>query len=164
MKSIVVAYGKDRTIGNEGGLPWQGALPADMHHFRELTLARTVIMGRKTFESIGRPLPKRQNIVVSRMSQLALENVTFARSLEEAYFLAEHDICVIGGGEIFRAALPDIDVVHATEIDAVFGGDTRFLELEPAEWDEIGREAHIADDRNQFDYSFVTYSKKISRD
>lgn len=141
-------------------MPWEGQLPADMRHFRELTLGRSVIMGRKTLESIGRPLPKRQNIVVSRMGFQAMEGIVVASSLEEAYSLANEDIFVIGGGAVYQASLADMDTAYTTEIDVGLKGDTYFPALDPASWQETQRQAHSADEVNAFDYSFVTYSKK----
>lgn len=160
MKNSIVAYDKNRTIGNEGGMPWEGQLPADMRHFRELTVGKSIIMGRKTLESIGRPLPKRQNIVVSRMGFLAMEGIIVANSLEEAYSLANEEIFVIGGGAVYQASLPDMDTIYATEIDASLDGDTHFPVLDALRWQETQRQTYLADEVNAFDYSFVTYSKK----
>lgn len=160
MKSIVVAYENNHVIGNGGSLPWEGSMPADMRHFRELTIGKSVIMGRKTFESIGRPLPERQNIVVSRLGGIAVNGIVVARSLDEAYELADHDISVIGGGQIYEAALPDMDIVYATEIDTNLEGDALFPELSKDQWSEQDRIEHAADDKNKYDYSFVTYIKK----
>lgn len=163
MKHIIVAYSNNRIIGNEGALPWERQMPADMHHFRELTIGRPVIMGRKTFESIGRPLPERRNIVVSRIAAIALDGIEVVRSLDEAYVLvADQEPFVIGGAELYRAALPDSDIIHATEIDVNVRGDTSFPELDDKQWQELDRIEYPADAKNAFDYSFVTYSRKNS--
>lgn len=158
MKSIVVAYEKNRVIGSENALPWQGALPADMKHFRELTLDGAVIMGRKTFESIGRPLPERQNIVVSRMAKLAIPQVVVVGNIEEAFASADREPFVIGGGEIYRQALPCVERIYATEINAEIEGNVTFPELDDS-WQEVAREKHARDERNAFDYDYVTYEK-----
>lgn len=161
MKYIIVAYDQNRVIGAGGKMPWQGHLPADMRHFRELTSGNPVIMGRKTFDSIGRPLPRRQNIVVTHQDIL-IDGATVVGSLAEAYAAAESDkdIYVLGGGQIYKQALDDADFVVATEIKARFeGGDTYFPEL-GADWQVIKREDFVADEANRYDYSFVTYAKQ----
>jgi len=159
MKSIVVAYEQNRIIGAGNSLPWQGKLPADMKHFRELTLNTTVIMGRRTYESIGRPLPHRQNVVVTRIANLAIPQVVVVGSLPEAFAAADNDAVVIGGGDIYRQALPYVDRVYATEINAHLEGDVTFPVLDSS-WQEIAREEHMRDDKNAFDYGFVTYDKR----
>jgi dihydrofolate reductase len=158
MKSIVVAYDTNRVIGGNNTIPWQGLLPADMRHFKELTIGKTVIMGRKTYESIGGPLPYRQNIVVSRQD-IEYEDAEVVHSLAHAYASAQSDIAIIGGAEIYTMALEDADVIHATEIHTVSNGDIRFPKL-PTAWAETSREDHLADENNKFDYSFVTYTKQ----
>jgi len=160
MKSIVVAYDKNRIIGRNGELPWAGSLPADMKHFREVTEGGTVIMGRKTYDSLPdrmRPLPNRQNIVLS-MGQVAGEGFQVAQSLEDAYSLANSDvISIIGGGQIYELAFPTVDQILATEIDTnVNDGDVRFPHLS-LEWHESERQDFESDDRNKYGYSFVTY-------
>lgn len=161
MKRIIVAYDKNRTIGRNGQLPWQGKLPADMRHFREITTGHTVVMGRKTFDSIGHVLPKRQNIVVSR-SDLQIEGALVASSLEQAYgFAIDDDIYVLGGSQIYEQALNDMDELCVTEIDASFEGDVYFPKLDPAVWVEISRQDFQADETNLYDYSFITYKNVV---
>ncbi len=158
---MVVAYDKHHAIGKGGERPWQGGkLRADMKRFRDLTRDKTIIMGRRTFETDigGHALPKRQNIVLSRDTFSAPDVIT-AHSLAEAYSLAAHDIVVIGGGQIYREALPDIDTIYATEIDGDIDGDAFFPELPHAEWKEISREKYTASEGNLYDYSFVTYER-----
>ena len=161
MKCFVVAYDKNRLIGGNNTLLWQGEMAADMRHFREITTGNVVIMGRKTYESIGKPLPNRQNIVVTRQPIL-IDGVLVAHSIEEAYELAEpgKDICIIGGGQIFELAMSTIDTIFATEIDASFNGDVYFSEL-PAGWTKISCEGHKTDDKNKYDYSFVILERKV---
>jgi dihydrofolate reductase len=158
MKSIVVAYDTNRVIGGRNTIPWQGLMPADMRHFKELTMGKTVIMGRKTYESIGGPLPYRQNIVVSRQD-IEYEDAEVVHSLAHAYASAQNDIVVIGGAEIYTMALEDVDVIYATEIHTNSNGDAHFPKL-PIAWIETSRENHSADEYNKFDYSFVTYTKQ----
>lgn len=168
-KSIIVAYDRLRTIGRGNSLPWAGQLPADLRRFKELTVNKSVIMGRSTFESLPevfRPLPQRQNIVLSRKA-LSIEGVTVAHSLDEAYTKAEQPIMVIGGANVYEQALPTVDKVYATEIVATIpDGDAFFPNLPEAEWepDLASQEFHIADDKNRYNYMFVTYIRKHLRD
>lgn len=161
-----MAYDQNRVIGQNGELPWGSSLPADLRHFREQTIDGTVIMGRKTFESLPeamRPLPRRQNIVLS-LGQVAFEGVQLAHSLEEAYGLAESEnVSVIGGEQIYRLALPTIDQVMATEIHTTIqDGDAVFPELSDEAWMVTEREPHTSDSQNAFDYTFVTYERRDS--
>lgn len=163
MKSIIVAYDTERAIGAEGTLPWHGKLPADMRHFKEITTGTSVIMGRKTFESLPekqRPLPNRQNIVVS-LSLKALQGVAVAHSLDEAFQAANYEPIVIGGGQLYEQALPHIQRVYATEIDTVsLNGDTFFPALPADEWRVEAEDIHPADIENHYAYRFVTYLRK----
>jgi len=163
MKSIVVAYDINRTIGREGQLPWMGKLPADLRHFKELTEGESVIMGRRTFDSLPenfRPLPNRQNIVLSLSAQ-AIYGVQVAHSLDEAYSLAGDDAFVIGGAEIYAQALPTIDRIYATEIEhRTVNGDAFFPVLPQAEWCIDDIQEFDADARNKYNYSFVTYIRR----
>nr|AIA14958.1 Dihydrofolate reductase [uncultured bacterium] len=160
MKSIVVAYDMERTIGRDNDIPWAGKIPADMRHFKELTEGTSVIMGRNTWDSIPeayRPLPRRQNIVVS-LTQQAFKGALAAQSLEEAFSLAEHEIMVIGGAQIYAQALPLVDRVYATEINThTEGGDTFFPELPSAEWYVDEAEMHLPEGKNLLPYNFFTY-------
>lgn len=163
MKCMIVAYSKNRVIGSKGGIPWQGKMPADMRHFKELSMGKTVIMGRKTYESIGRPLPNRQNIVISR-DNFSAPGVTTVHSLEAAYAAAEaDDVAIIGGGQIYAAALNDAHIIYATEIDAYVDGDVLFPEL-GGNWKERSRETFSADEKNAYAYSFVTYARISAED
>ncbi len=158
MKAIVVAYDQKRGIGADNDLLWGRDLPADLAHFKELTMGKTIVMGRKTFESIGRPLPGRQNIVVSR-GGVAADGVTTVASLDEAYAAAENDVMVIGGGQIYAQALEDVDILYATEVDAIFSAATVFFpRIDANNWREVVREHHEADERNKYAYDFVTYA------
>jgi dihydrofolate reductase len=167
MKSIVVAYDRLGTIGKDNKLPWAGKLPADMRRFRELTEGTSVIMGRRTFESLpdsARPLPNRQNIVVS-LSQQAFRGAEAATSLEDAFSKATHEAMIIGGATIYRQALPLVDRVYATRITAqVEGGDAFFPELSLEEWvptdyQYIEQDAAMGG-KNQYSCAFITYLRR----
>ncbi|HWT55486.1 MAG TPA: dihydrofolate reductase [Candidatus Microsaccharimonas sp.] len=158
MKAIVVAYDHAHGIGAANDLLWQRNLPADLAHFKTVTTGGTIVMGRKTYESIGRPLPNRQNIVVSR-SGFHAAGVLSVDSLQAAYQAAEHPIFVIGGGEIFAQALPAVDTVYATEVDATFPEASVFFPVLGPEWQEVSREHHEKDDKNLYNYDFVTYQR-----
>ena len=165
MVSLVVAAAENGVIGREGQLPWQ--LPADLKHFKALTLGHPVVMGRRTFDSIGRLLPGRTNIVLTgHPGWTPPVGVLVAHSLPEALALAAtqpggDEICVIGGGEIYRQALPGAAVVYLTEVHTtVPDGDTFFPTLSPTEWREETRQRHPADDRHAVPYSFVTLRRR----
>lgn len=153
--SLIVAAAHDGVIGREGGMPWH--LPADLRHFKALTLGKPVLMGRKTLQSIGRPLPGRRNIVISRDQGFRPHGVETARSLDEAIRMAGEgcgEIMVIGGGEIYRAALPLARRIYLTEIDMAVTGDTHFPDLPRPLWREAARQDFPAADGRP-GYSFV---------
>jgi dihydrofolate reductase len=160
MKTIIVAFDRLHGIGADNDLLWLRDLPADLKHFKELTTGHTVIMGRKTFESIGRPLSDRQNIVVSH-SHENLEGVEVAHSIEEAYTLAKSDIFVIGGAQIYEEALSSVDEIRATEVEAVFDNATVFFpEIDLTVWQEISRTHYDADESNKYPFDFVHYTRR----
>lgn len=161
MKNIIVAYDKQRGIGANNDLLWQRDLPADLKHFKELTKGSAIIMGRKTYESIGRPLPGRQNIVISR-GVLAIDGVAVVGSLEEAYEVSEaaKEQFVIGGGQIYALAVDTIDRIYATEVDALFSQASVFSpSLDMTVWREVSREHHAKDEHNKYDFDFVEYTR-----
>jgi dihydrofolate reductase len=161
MKNIIVAYDQDRAIGKLNKLPWEGEMPTDLRHFKRATDNSTVIMGRKTFQSIGSPLSGRRNIVISR----TLGNqpgVEIAGDLTSAYKMAGGDgeIFVIGGGDIFKDALESVDRIYATEIDAIFDDATvYFPELDTTKWRRKSHEKHHKDNLNRYDFDFVVYER-----
>lgn len=162
MKAAIVAYDHNRTIGNHGNIPWQGKMRADAHYFRDMTLGHPVIMGRGTYEAMGRLLPKRQNIIVTHQN-LHIDGAVVVGSLEDAYRVADaldEMVFVIGGGKIYESAMNDIDIIYATEIDAHTRGDARFPAIDLSIWRETKREHHEADEQNIYAYDFVTYSRK----
>jgi dihydrofolate reductase len=140
---LVAAVADNGVIGVDNDIPWR--LPSDMKHFRETTMGNTVVMGRLTYESIGRPLPHRTNIVVTRQQAWVAEGVLVARSVEDAVALAQGydgDVMVIGGGQIYRDAMPLADVQVLTEVHQTPSGDTFYPEFDRDEWTETRREAH----------------------
>lgn len=153
--SLIAAMGNGRVIGIENRLPWR--LPADMKHFRVLTMGKPLLMGRKTFDSIGKPLPGRTNIVVSRDPDFHPEGVMVARSIAEA-LSAENEaeeIMVIGGASFYAQLLPLAQRLYITEIHHDFPGDAFFPPWNPGEWHEIERDDHAADGGDIYPYSFV---------
>lgn len=152
MITAVAAMGHNRVIGQDGRLPWK--MPADLRHFRSLTRGQTILMGRKTWESIGRPLPDRENLVLSRSRDLVLEGARVV-TLDEA--LAIENLFVIGGEEIYRLFLPHLDRQELTEIHATFEGDSFYPEFSRQEWVESERVDYPADEENPYPFSFVTW-------
>lgn len=154
--ALIVAVADNGTIGNGNDLPWR--LPDDLRRFKTLTLGKPVLMGRRTFDSIGRPLPGRRNIVISRQPDLGIEGCEVAGSLPQAVALAGAvaEIMVIGGAQIYREALPLADVIHLTRVHAQVPGDATFGPLPPGQWREVSSELHPADERHAHAFSFVT--------
>lgn len=164
--SMIVATAQNRVIGRDNALPWY--LPNDLKYFKQTTLGKPVIMGRKTYESIGKPLPGRTNIVITRQTDYQPEGVKVVHSVAEARDLAE-SVCLIdgqeeamimGGAEIYTLALSDADRLYLTEVHADVEGDAYFPEYDKTEWQEISREDFSAEGPNPYDYSFVVYDKK----
>ena len=153
--SIIVAMAKNRVIGIDNQLPWH--LSADLKRFKALTLGNPIIMGRKTHESIGKPLPGRQNIIVTRNQDYKTEGCDIAHDLAAAIDMAEPDkeIFIIGGAQIYQQALSSVNYLYLTLVDIECQGDAHFPEWEHKEWQERAREDHPADDRNDYAYSFV---------
>lgn len=160
MKSMVVAYGNNREIGERGDMPWHRNLPADLQRFRQLTIGKSVIMGYNTYKSIGRPLAERENIVVT--SRRLPCGIIVAKSLEEAYERAEYEPCVIGGAMLYTAALESVDHIFATEVDGMFPNADTFFPPLTNDWQETSREHHRADERNLFDYDFVELERQTT--
>jgi dihydrofolate reductase len=154
--TLVVAMAKNGAIGLAGQMPWH--LPADLGHFKKTTWGKAIIMGRKTFQSIGKALPGRQNIVVTRNQEFTAEGCTLAESLENAISAAESDeVMVIGGGQIYREALEIADRMVVTEVDCEPEADTWLPEWDKSTWLEVGRRSFAADAGNPFAYSIVEY-------
>ncbi|HEY0788402.1 MAG TPA: dihydrofolate reductase [Thermoanaerobaculia bacterium] len=158
--TLIAAIARNRVIGKDGDLPWR--LPADMKHFKRTTVGHPLIMGRRTFESFGRPLPDRTNIVVTRRPHYRPEGAVVAASLDAAMKLAraeDVEIFIGGGEEVFRHFLPTADRMILTWIDEEFEGDTFFPEFDEREWRVVSREDHEPDEKNEYRYSFVVYER-----
>lgn len=156
MIKIIVAISKNRVIGNDNKLIW--SLPSDLKRFKQITTGNTVVMGRKTYESIGKPLPNRRNIIITRNSDYKIEGCEVANSLGEALMLCNNDCFIIGGGEIYKQSLPLADKLYLTVINEYFDGDTYFPEI-GNDWVKVSREDHEPDDKNKHKYSFIEYEK-----
>jgi dihydrofolate reductase len=159
MLSIIVAAARNNAIGNNNELLWH--MPADLKFFKETTLGHPVIMGRKTYESVGKPLPKRRNIVITRNADFSAEGVEVCHSLEEALGLLDEteENFIVGGAEIYKMSLPYCDRIYFTRIEGDFEADTFFPSFDPEEWQLKREEKHAADDKNPYDYSFLTYER-----
>ncbi len=155
--SLVAAIAENGVIGRAGGLPWR--LPDDLKHFKRLTVDHTVIMGRKTFDEVKRPLANRRNVVITRDPSFRPDGVTVVASLEEALALGatEEEVFVIGGGEIYRLALPYADRLYLTIVHASVEGDTYFPPFDQAAWVLDDELHHPADERHPLSFTFRTY-------
>jgi dihydrofolate reductase len=159
--SLIVAMAENRVIGRNNQLPWY--LPEDLRYFKRVTMGKPVVMGRKTFESIGKPLPGRTNIVVSRNPDFHAEGVRvvkdlmMARAVCESFAIVEgiEEVMVIGGAQIYEQALPMADRLYLTEVHAEVAGDALFPEFDRSQWRELGRQQFLAAEANPYDYSFV---------
>lgn len=159
--SLVVAAAANNAIGKEGKMPWH--LPNDMKHFKNVTWGLPVIMGRKTFESLGKPLAGRKNIVITRQSGWKAEGVVAVKNIEDALFVARQtdakEFMVIGGGEIYRALLDRAKRIYLTRVDAEPEGDTFFPSIDPSHWYLVSQKNHEADEKNAYNYSFQVWER-----
>ena len=162
-RSLVVAMARNRVIGRDNALPWR--LPADLAYFKRVTMGHPVIMGRRTHESIGRPLPGRSNIVVSRNRAYSAPGCLVVPSLEAAWEAAgdAEEAAVIGGTSLFAAALPSANRIHLTEVDAEVPGDTWFPEFDRSQWTETEVERHPRDERNEYPFRIVRLERRGAR-
>lgn len=158
--SLVVAVARNRVIGRDNQLPWK--LPADLAYFKQVTMGNPIIMGRRTHESIGRPLPGRHNIVVTRNAAFPAPGCTVVTSLEGAWRAASGagEACVIGGTMLFEETLPLADRIHLTEVDAEVPGDTYFPPFDRSEWIEREVLRHAADERHEFPFRIVVLDRR----
>lgn len=158
--SLIAAMAKDRVIGKDNDMPWH--LPADLQHFKKVTLGKPVIMGRRTFESIGRPLPGRRNIVITRNVNWSHDGVEVVSSTEMAMSLVVdvEEVMIIGGGKIYEQFLPMADSLYLTFIDLEVDGDTCFPDwTEVGHWQQVAQESHEPDDKNTLAYEFIKLEK-----
>jgi dihydrofolate reductase len=159
--SILAAVAENGVIGRGGKLPWH--LSDDLRHFKELTMGHTIVMGRRTWESIGRPLPGRQMVVVSRQPDYEAAGCQVVSSLDDALEIAgqidDDETFAIGGAEIYRLALPRADRLYLTRVHAKVEGDTRFPELDASQWRLLESQRHEADEKNDYPFSFEVYRR-----
>ena len=160
IRSLVVAMDRNRVIGRDNALPWR--LPADMAYFKRVTMGHPVIMGRRTWESIGKPLPGRHNIVVTRNCGYDAPGCTVVGSLEEAWKAAgdADEACVIGGTSLFEESLPIADRIHLTEVDAEVEGDTWFPPFDRSQWNEREVARQAADERHAYPFRILVLERK----
>lgn len=160
---ILVACDENRVIGKNNTLIWH--LPADLKRFKELTTGQVIIMGRKTYESIGRPLPNRINIVITRQTGYQPEGVIIVHSLEEALLKAKSlhrgDIYVVGGAEIYEQSMDLADEIELTQLHDIFDGDAFFPIIDEQIWQMVSKERGVTDEKNPYQYSFVRYVRKV---
>ncbi|MFJ7364004.1 dihydrofolate reductase [Peribacillus frigoritolerans] len=161
MISLMVAMDQNRVIGKNNKLPWH--LPADLQYFKKVTMGHPIVMGRKTFESIGRVLPGRENVIVTRNQEFKAEGCVVLHDIAQIKMFADnHDeeVFVIGGAEIFKEILPFTDRLYITEIHETFEGDTFFPEIDENEWDVISSNPGEIDEKNRFAHDFIILQKK----
>lgn len=160
--SLIVALDHDHGIGHANELPWQ--LPDDLKRFKALTIGKPILMGRKTAQSLGRALPGRPNLVLTRSGQVPFDGMQAVATLDEALQFAADagadELCVIGGGEIYRLAMAQATDLHLTWVDTRVQADTHFPPVDPQAWVEVAREHHAADARHAFAFDFVDYTRK----
>jgi len=153
--SLIVAMDKNGVIGRNGDLPWR--LSSDLKYFKQITMGKPIIMGRKTHESIGRPLPGRENVIVTRDSDYLASDCTVLNSLECVYAKYNHldEIMIMGGADLYQQTLDRAERIYLTEVHADCEGDTYFPEFDRGLWKEVERQDFRADEKNEYDYSFV---------
>ncbi|MCO6433823.1 dihydrofolate reductase [Nitrosomonas nitrosa] len=161
--SLLAAMASNRVIGRNNALPWR--LPADLKRFKALTMGQIIVMGRKTYESIGRPLPGRINIIVTRQPDLSVVGVTVTRSVEEALTAClihpDKEIFIIGGAELYQQTLKHCQRLYLTEVQKAFEGDAFFPEFDRSDWHEIVRERHVQEEGEKLEYHFVVLERKL---
>jgi len=157
--SVIVAFSEGNIIGKNNQMPWK--LSGDLKRFKAITTGHTVVMGRKTYESIGKPLSNRKNIVLTSIPESIIDCTT-ANSLEDAISIScpETELFIIGGASVYKQALPLANELYITRVHADLDGDTRFPEIDYTEWIETFREEHKADESNQYDYTFINYKRR----
>jgi len=159
MISIIVAASTNNVIGAAGDLPWR--LSDDLKRFKTITMGKPIVMGRKTWDSIGHPLPGRQNIVISRQANFVAEGCEVVASTDEAIAATggADEVMVIGGSQVYSLFLPAAERLYLTRVHAEVAGDAFFPDIDELEWRLVDDESHSADDRNAFDFSFRTYER-----
>ncbi len=160
--SMIVAASENNVIGMKGDMPWR--LSEDLKRFKRLTMGHHIIMGRKTFDSIGRLLPGRTTVIVTRQTEFEIEGARIAHSIEDAISICGQDDAplVTGGAEIYRLALPWVSEIHLTRVHTMLEGDTLLPEIDWTRWELVDRSWHASDEKNSFDYSFETHRRIAS--
>lgn len=161
MVTLIVAMGKNRAIGKDNQLLWH--LPNDLKHFKEMTSGHPIVMGRKTYESIGKPLPNRTNIVISRQKEWFEEGILIVGSIKEALKFAQKidpDVFVVGGGHIYEQTIAEADRLEVTWVDAEIEADTFFPEIDLSLWEKTNEIAHEKDEKHEFNFCFQTFERK----
>ncbi len=166
--SMIVATADNNIIGKDNDMPWH--LPADLAYFKKVTLGKPIIMGRKTYESIGRALPGRRNIVISRDANYSAKDIDTVISVEQALALVDgsdgsdavEEVMVIGGGAIYKHCLPNADRLYVTHIKAAIDGDTKFPHFDDGSWQKMSSELRVSDNKNVYDLDFCVYQRVIN--
>ena len=159
--SIVVAMDENRLIGKDNKLPWH--LPADLAYFKKITTGKSIVMGRKTYDSIGRPLPNRRNIVISRNSKTLITGCEVLTSIDEVLSTTkdEDEVMIIGGASLCEQLLPQVSRLYITKIEGKFDGDVYFPEYDESDWRQVSCESHLSDDSNQHAYHFLVLERQL---
>ncbi|MER2997072.1 dihydrofolate reductase [Pontibacter populi] len=161
MIAIVVAVSENNVIGKDNQLIWH--LPADLRYFKNLTMGHPILMGRKTYESIGKPLPGRTTVIITRQHDFEAPGCIVVNSIDEAIEEAhkvDQGVYIIGGAEIYKQALAKTDTIYLTRVHHTFDGDTFFQEINEADWETTSEEKHEPDEKNKYSYSFITLKRK----
>lgn len=160
-RSLIVAMDQNRIIGSKNDLPWR--LPEDLKRVKRVTNGHAIVMGRKNYESIGKPLTGRRNIVMTRDRTLAIEGCLMAYSIQDVFDLCqgEEEVFIFGGEKIYELFLPYVEKMYITSIDHAFKGDTYFPEVNMDEWREISNEKGVKNEKNPYNYSFYVYEKEL---
>jgi len=158
--SIVVAMDDNRLIGKGNGLPWH--LPADLAYFKKITTDNSILMGRNTYDSIGKPLPNRRNIVITRNSEISIKGCEVVNTIEKALSITkdEEEVMIIGGANLFEQLLPNVSRLYITHIEGEFEGETYFPNYDENEWFDVSRESHQPDEKNNYAYQFSIMDRK----
>ena len=158
--SAIVAMSENRVIGKQNQLPWH--LPADLQHFKKVTMGKPILMGRKTYQSIGRPLPGRCNVIITHDTAFKAPGCIVANSIDTALASVAYsdEVFVIGGALLYQHMLPHIQRIYLTIIHHEFAGDAYFPMLNPTEWHETARDDHLSDDKNPYAFSFIVLERK----
>lgn len=158
--SIIVAMDRNHVIGKGDSLPWH--ISSDLKNFKKITMGKPIVMGRKTHESIGRPLPGRENIILTRDKNYQTENCTVLHSMDELLIHCKDvdEVMITGGSEIYKITLNKASKIYLTEVHTEINGDIFFPEFDRCEWKEVSREDYNADEKNEFDYSFVLLERE----